>query len=57
MKDVTVMRNKMLKRTQLGEFDFLKYDLCSLEGKGDQVAAYRKMGEALKRTGRPILYK
>jgi alpha-galactosidase len=38
------------------EIDFLKYDLCSLEGKGDQVAAYRKMGEALKRTGRPILY-
>lgn len=36
--------------------DLLKYDLCSLEGKGDQVAAYRKMGEALKRTGRPILY-
>jgi alpha-galactosidase len=38
------------------EIDFLKYDLCSLEGKGDQVAAFRKMGEALKRTGRPILY-
>jgi alpha-galactosidase len=38
------------------EIDFLKYDLCSLEGKGDQVAAYRKMGEALKRTGRPIVY-
>src|SRR5438105_5116366 len=36
--------------------DYLKYDLCSLEGKGDQVAAYRKMGQALKRTGRPILY-
>jgi alpha-galactosidase len=38
------------------EIDFLKYDLCSLEGKGDQVAAYRKMGQALKQTGRPIVY-
>jgi alpha-galactosidase len=36
--------------------DFLKYDLCSLEGKGDQIAAYRKMGQALKKTGRPIVY-
>ncbi len=39
--------------------DFLKYDWCS----GGEVykpeqmqAAYRKMGDALKRTGRPILY-
>jgi len=38
------------------EIDFLKYDLCSLEGKGDQIAAYKEMGEALKHTGRPILY-
>jgi len=36
--------------------DFLKYDLCSLEGKGDQIAAYRKMGEALKKAGRPVVY-
>jgi alpha-galactosidase len=36
--------------------DFLKYDLCSLEGKGDQIVAYRKMGEALKKAGRPVVY-
>ncbi len=52
--------------------DFLKYDLCSFQGNMNQVkaehpgnpaasnglmiAAYRKMGEALKATGRPILY-
>jgi alpha-galactosidase len=36
--------------------DFLKYDLCSLEGMGDQIAAYKKMGEALQKTGRPIVY-
>ncbi|MGI8960148.1 MAG: glycoside hydrolase family 27 protein [Bryobacteraceae bacterium] len=36
--------------------DLLKYDLCSLEGKGDQIAAYQKMGSALKKTGRPIVY-
>ena len=36
--------------------DFLKYDLCSLEGKGDQKAAYKKMGDALRKAGRPIVY-
>ena len=47
--------------------DYLKYDLCSLgdsmRGAGSlekshaiQLAAYRKMGEALKATGRPIVY-
>ncbi|PYV15867.1 MAG: alpha-galactosidase [Acidobacteria bacterium] len=36
--------------------DFLKYDLCSLEGKDDQFAAYKKMGDALKKTGRSIVY-
>ena len=36
--------------------DYLKYDLCSYDGKGDQVAAYKKMGDALKRTGRPIVF-
>jgi alpha-galactosidase len=39
--------------------DFLKYDWCSAENvyKPDQMqAAYRKMHEALLRTGRPILY-
>jgi alpha-galactosidase len=36
--------------------DYLKYDLCSYDGMGDQVAAYKKMGDALKRTGRPIVY-
>ena len=52
--------------------DFLKYDLCSLREALDKVraahsqdrdaaknlmiAAYRKMGDALQATGRPILY-
>lgn len=36
--------------------DLLKYDLCSLEGKGDQIAAYKKMGDALRKSGRPIVY-
>ena len=36
--------------------ELLKYDLCSFEGMGPLVQAYRKMGEALQRTGRPILY-
>jgi alpha-galactosidase len=34
--------------------DYLKYDWCS--GQGDQQSAYWKMGEALKKTGRPIVY-
>jgi alpha-galactosidase len=37
-------------------FDLLKYDLCSFEGMGSQQQAYKKMGEALRNTGRPILY-
>jgi len=52
--------------------DFLKYDLCSMQGdmrklKAEQpnnpddeyklmIDAYRKMGKALQATGRPILY-
>jgi alpha-galactosidase len=52
--------------------DFLKYDLCSFQqnmnkaeaehsgdinvGKELMIAAYKKMGEALKATGRPIVY-
>jgi alpha-galactosidase len=52
--------------------DFLKYDLCSFSdnmhqaekehpddpsaAKNLMIAAYRKMGEALKATGRPIVY-
>jgi alpha-galactosidase len=36
--------------------DYLKYDLCSYDGMGDQVAAYRKMYDALKKTGRSIVY-
>ena len=36
--------------------DYLKYDLCSYDGMGDQVAAYQKMGDALKKTGRPMVY-
>ncbi|MEO6909325.1 MAG: glycoside hydrolase family 27 protein [Edaphobacter sp.] len=52
--------------------DFLKYDLCSFQdnmrtvraehpndpnaSKNLMIAAYRKMGDALKATGRPIIY-
>ena len=47
--------------------DYLKYDLCSMgdmmialgsmeKAQAMQVEAYRKMGEALRATGRPILY-
>ena len=52
--------------------DFLKYDLCSFQdmmkkakadhpndpdaAKNLMIAAYKKMGDALKATGRPILY-
>jgi alpha-galactosidase len=36
--------------------DYLKYDLCSYDGMGDQVAAYKKMGDALKKTDRPMVY-
>ena len=52
--------------------DYLKYDLCSFQdnmhkaekerpddpdaAKDLMIAAYRKMGEALKATGRPIVY-
>jgi len=36
--------------------DYLKYDLCSYDGMGDQVVAYKKMGDALKKTGRPMVY-
>jgi alpha-galactosidase len=36
--------------------DYLKYDLCSYDGMGDQIAAYRKMYDALQKTGRSILY-
>ncbi len=34
--------------------DYLKYDWCS--AKGDQLAAYTKMRDALRRTGRPSVY-
>lgn len=36
--------------------DYLKYDLCSYEGQGDQIVAYKKMGDALKKTRRSIVY-
>ncbi|MFE2105047.1 NPCBM/NEW2 domain-containing protein [Kitasatospora sp. NPDC059463] len=35
--------------------DYLKYDNCHNQG-ADAQTRYRTMGEALKRTGRPILY-
>ncbi len=34
--------------------DYLKYDWCSAQG--DEIAAYAKMHDALRRTGRPIVY-
>jgi alpha-galactosidase len=37
--------------------DYLKYDWCSATGSlDDQVAAFRRMRDALRATGRPILY-
>jgi alpha-galactosidase len=37
--------------------DYLKYDYCSFQGDiPAQIAAYRKMHEALARTGRPIVF-
>jgi alpha-galactosidase len=47
--------------------DYLKYDLCSMgdmmiathameAAQAMQIAAYRKMGDALRATGRPIVY-
>lgn len=35
--------------------DYLKYDLCSYKGMGNQTAAYLKMYFALRKTGRPIV--
>jgi alpha-galactosidase len=40
----------------LWEMDYLKYDLCSYDGMGNQIAAYKKMGDALKNSGRNIVY-
>ncbi len=40
-------------------FDYLKYDWCSGDAvyeRKDMLAAFAKMGEALRRTGRPIVY-
>jgi alpha-galactosidase len=37
--------------------DWLKYDLCSFKGTAaDAIAAYKKMRDALEKTGRPIVY-
>jgi alpha-galactosidase len=38
-------------------FDYLKYDYCSFKGDVDaQIAAYKKMHDALVKTGRPIVF-
>jgi alpha-galactosidase len=38
-------------------FDYLKYDYCSFKGDVDaQIAAYKKMHEALAKAGRPIVF-
>jgi len=38
-------------------FDYLKYDYCSFKGDVDaQIAAYKKMHEALVKTRRPIVF-
>jgi alpha-galactosidase len=44
------------KTYALWEMDYLKYDLCSYDGMGNQIAAYKKMGDALKNSGRNIVY-
>lgn len=36
--------------------DFVKYDCCHVPAGADPVALYRKFGQALRRTGRPIVY-
>jgi alpha-galactosidase len=37
--------------------DYLKYDHCGLKGDAQaQIAAYRKMGDALRKSGRPIIF-
>jgi alpha-galactosidase len=37
--------------------DYLKYDYCSFKGDvAAEIAAYKKMGDALKKTGRPIVF-
>jgi alpha-galactosidase len=37
--------------------DYLKYDYCSFQGDvGAQIAAYRKMHDALQKAGRPIVF-
>ena len=37
--------------------DYLKYDYCTFKGDAPaEIAAYRKRGDALKKTGRPIVY-
>ncbi|NNF63349.1 MAG: glycoside hydrolase family 27 protein [Acidimicrobiia bacterium] len=38
------------------EVDFLKYDFCHTAAGADPVALYRRMGQALRATGRDILY-
>jgi alpha-galactosidase len=36
--------------------DYLKYELCSYDRMGDQKAAYQKMGQALKKSGRSTVF-
>ena len=38
------------------EVDFLKYDFCYTAAGSDAVSLYRRMGQALRATGRPIIY-
>jgi alpha-galactosidase len=38
------------------DVDFLKYDFCFFPPQADPVLAYRRMGQALRMTGRPIVY-
>lgn len=38
------------------EVDFLKYDYCHTTAGADPVALYRRMGQALRATGRDIVY-
>ena len=38
------------------EVDFLKYDYCHVPPGIDSIALFQRMGQALRSTGRPILY-
>ena len=49
----------MPRRSPHGAIDYLKYDWCSagnIYTDEDMQAVYQKMGDALAKSGRPIVY-